>query len=156
MPAKSVKIKKILLAMDGSESSIRASKYAIHLAKLEGAEITLVHVLENIRQGGALGLQAKYGNIRLVRGFIKASEDAARKWAEKVEKDAKRNGAKLTTEILLDQSSKAEEILKYAEKNKMDVIVVGTRGLTRFKRLIMGSVANAVIGNAKCTVVVVK
>jgi len=156
MASSNVKIKKVLLAMDGSECSFRASKYAIGLAKVVGSEITLVHVLDNIRQGGAIGLQARYGNIRPLRGFFKTSENAARKWTKRVEREAKNKGVKLSTKIILDQSSKAEEILKYADKSNADLIILGTRGFGRLKRLIIGSVANAVLGNTKCPVLVVK
>lgn len=149
MRKKSVRISKILLAMDGSEPSFRAAKYAIHLAKVERAKITLLHVLDNIRGGGAIALQARYGNIRPSKALFKISEGAARKWIEKVESEATRNGIRLTSEIRLDRSSKAEEIIKYAEKNHMDLIVMGTRGLSGFKRMALGSVANGVIKRAK-------
>lgn len=152
----SVKINKILLTMDGSESSFRASEYAIHLARVEEAEILLLHVLENIRPGGVIGLRARYGDAKIVRGFLNYSEKVARHWMEKVEKEAISNSVKLKAEIVLDESSKAEEILKYADKNKVDVIILGTRGLTRFKKLISGSVANAVLANSKCPVLIVK
>ena len=150
-----VKIKKILLAMDGSGSSVRASKYAMHLAKLDNAEITLLHVLEDIRQGGATDLLIS-GNDRLAKSFLKDSEEAARRWMTRVEKEAERNRVKLSTKILIDQSSKAKGILNFAEKNKVDIVIMGTRGLTRFKKLVIGSVANAVLGNAKCPVLIVK
>ena len=156
MGSNNVRIRKILLAMDGSESSFRASTYAIGLAKAVDSEITLLHVTENIRQAGAIGLLARYGGVRPARGFFKVSEKAARKWIRKVEREAENNGVKLSTRIVLDQSSKAEEILKYAKKTKADLIILGTRGLTKFKKLVIGSVANAVLGNAKCPVLIVK
>ena len=156
MGSNNVRIRKILLAMDGSESSFRASRYAIGLAKAVDSEITLLHVTENIRQAGAIGLLARYGGVRPARGFFKVSEKAARKWIRKVEREAENNGVKLSTKIVLDQSSKPEEILKHAEKSRADLIILGTRGLTKFKRIMIGSVANAVIGNAKCPVLIVK
>ena len=156
MGSNNVRIRKILLAIDGSESSFRASRYAIGLAKAVDSEVTLLHVLENIRPGGAIGLLARYGSVRPARGFFKVSEKAARKWIRKVEREAENNGVKLSTRIVLDQSSKAEEILKYAKKTKADLIILGTRGLTKFKKLVIGSVANAVLGNAKCPVLIVK
>jgi nucleotide-binding universal stress UspA family protein len=156
MGSNNVRIRKILLAMDGSESSFRASRYAIGLAKAVDSEITLLHVLENIRQGGAIALLARYGSVRPARGFLKTSQKAARKWIRKVERDAENNGVKLSTKLVLDQSSKAEEILKQAEKSKADLIILGTRGLTKFKKIVIGSVANTVLGNAKCPVLIVK
>ncbi|MEM2759279.1 MAG: universal stress protein [Nitrososphaerales archaeon] len=156
MVSYNLKIKKILLAMDGSEASFNASKYAIHLAKIEGAELILLHVLENIKQGGVIGLRARYGDIKIVKGYLQYSEKLAKQWMNKVEEVASSNGVHLKKEVILDQSSKAEEILQYAEKNKVDIIVIGTKGLTTFKKLIIGSVANAIVGNAKCPVLVVK
>ena len=47
-------------------------------------------------------------------------------------------------------------ILSYAEKNNADMIVSGSRGLGRFKRLILGSVASSLVQYAKCPVLVVK
>ncbi len=156
MVSNNVKINKILLAMDGSEPSFRAAKHAIHLAKVENAEVTALHVLENVKQGGVIGLRARYGDIKIVKAFLKYSEEKARHWMEKVEEEAKSNGVKVKTEIIPDQSSKAEEILKFAEKNKIDIIIIGTRGLTGFKKMILGSVANAIVGNAKCPVLIIK
>jgi nucleotide-binding universal stress UspA family protein len=156
MVSNNVKIDKILLAMDGSESSFRALKYAIHLAKVEDAEIMLLHVLENVKQGGVIGLRARYGDVKIVKAFLKYSEEIAKRWIEKAKEEARSNDVKLKTEIILDQSSKAQEIVKYAEKNKADVIILGTRGLTRFKKLMVGSVANAILSNAKCPVLIVR
>jgi len=156
MVSDNVKIDKILLAMDGSESSFRALKYAIHLAKVEDAEIMLLHVLENVKQGGVIGLRARYGDVKIVKAFLKYSEEIAKRWIEKAKEEARSNDVKLRTEIILEQSSKAEEIVKYAEKNEADVIILGTRGLTRFKKLIVGSVANAILSNAKCPVLIVR
>jgi len=156
MVSDNVKIDKILLAMDGSESSFRALKYAIHLAKVEDAEIMLLHVLENVKQGGVIGLRARYGDVKIVKAFLKYSEEIAKRWIEKAKEEARSNDVKLRTEIILEQSSKAEEIVKYAERNKADVIILGTRGLTRFKKLIVGSVANAILSNAKCPVLIVR
>lgn len=130
MVSNNVKINKILLAMDGSESSFRALKYAIHLAKVEDAEIMLLHVLENVKQGGVIGLGARYGDVKIVKAFLKYSEEIAKRWIEKAKEEARSNDVKLRTEIILDQSSKAEEIVKYAERNKADVIILGARGLT--------------------------
>jgi nucleotide-binding universal stress UspA family protein len=55
-----VAIKKILVPVDGSELSFKAAEYAIHPAKADNAQITTLNVVEDIKQGGAIGLQAKY------------------------------------------------------------------------------------------------
>ncbi len=150
-------IKKILVPVDGSSASMKALQYAAHLAALEAsdAELVVLHVLEDIKQGGAIGLQAKYGNVRLVEGFKKARRKAALEWLKQIEEAAKKKGIRLKIEVL-DGDSKVEIIIDYASENSVDLIVMGSRGLTGFKRLMLGSVANAVVSNAPCPVMVVR
>ena len=150
-------IRKILVPVDGSDASLKALQYAAHIAELEAsnAELIVLHVLEDIKQGGAIGLQAKYGNVRLVEGFKKARKKAALEWLKQIEEAARKKGIPLKSEIL-DGDSKVEIIIDYANENSVDLIVMGSRGLTGFKRLLLGSVANAVVSNARCPVMVVR
>jgi len=150
-------IKKILVPVDGSSASVKGLQYAAHLAELEAnnAELIIVHVLEDVKQGGAIGLQAKYGNVRLVEGFKRARKEAALEWLKQIEEAARKKGIPIKSEVL-DGDSKAEVIIDYANENSVDLIVVGSRGLTGFKRLLLGSVANAIVGNAPCPVMVVR
>jgi nucleotide-binding universal stress UspA family protein len=150
-------IRKILVPVDGSSASLKALQYAVHLAELEAsdAELIVLHVLEDIKQAGAIGLQAKYGNVRLVEGFKKARREAALEWLKQIEEAARKKGIPLKSEIL-DGDSKVEIIIDYANENNVDLIVMGSTGLTGFKRLLLGSVANAVVSNAPCPVMVVR
>jgi nucleotide-binding universal stress UspA family protein len=136
---------------------VKALQYAAHLAELEAsdAELIALHVLEDIKQGGAIGLQAKYGNVRLVEGFKRARRKAALEWLKQIEEAAKKKGIRLKSEVL-DGDSKVEIIIDYANENSVDLIVMGSRGLTGFKRRLLGSVANAVVSNASCPVMVVR
>lgn len=86
--------KRILVPADGSKTSLKALSYAAHLARLEAvdAELLVIHVLENVKQGGAIGLQAKYRNMRIVQGFKKARRDAAMNWLAPIEAEAKKKG----------------------------------------------------------------
>ncbi len=151
-------IRKILVPVDGSSASVKALQYAAHLAELGAAnniELIIVHVLEDVKQGGAIGLQAKYGNVRIVEGFKRARREAALEWMKQIEEAAKKKGIQIKSEVL-DGDAKAEVIIDYASENGIDLIVVGSRGLTGFKRLLLGSVANAIVGNAPCPVMVVR
>jgi nucleotide-binding universal stress UspA family protein len=153
----STSIRKILVPVDGSNASVKALQYATHLAELEAsdADLIVMHVLEDVKQGGAIGLQAKYGNVRLVEGFKRTRRKAALEWLEQIEEAAKKKGIQLRTEIV-DEGSKVEAIVDYAEKNGVDLIVIGSKGLTGFKRLLLGSIANAVVTSAPCPVMVVR
>lgn len=150
-------IRKILVPVDGSSASVKALQYAARLAELQAsdAELIALHVLEDVKQGGAIGLQAKYGNVRIVDGFKKARREAALEWLKQIEEAASKKGIRLKSEIV-DRDSKVEAIIDYANENNVDLIIIGSRGLTGFKRLLLGSVANAVVSNSPCPVMVVR
>jgi nucleotide-binding universal stress UspA family protein len=151
-----ISIKKILLPIDGSSVSLKATKYAIHLAKMEAAELTVLHVIEDIKQGGAIGLQEKYGNVSIVEGFKRAKEQSAQQWINSVQDIANRNGVKVRSAIVnAEGTNEARSIVKYMEDNDFDLTVMGSTGRSTLQRLFLGSVTNAVINNTKRPVLVV-
>jgi nucleotide-binding universal stress UspA family protein len=153
-----VAIKKILVPVDGSDLSFKAAQYAIHLAKADNAEITTLNVVEDIKQGGAIGLQAKYGNVSLVDAFRKVRKDSAEQWMNKISQEAKSQGVAFKSEIIDDEdaTSEAGVITGYAEQHNFDLIVIGSKGRSRLGRLITGGVTNAVVNSAKTPVLVVR
>src|SRR5919107_5419750 len=128
-----VAIKKILVPVDGSDLSFKAAQYAIHLAKADNAEITTLNVVEDIKQGGAIGLQAKYGNVSLVDAFRKVRKDSAEQWMEKIREVAYSQGVAFKGEIVDDEDITSESgvITEYAQKNSFDLIVIGSRGRSK-------------------------
>jgi nucleotide-binding universal stress UspA family protein len=153
----SVSVKRILVAMDGSASSIRAAKFAMHFCQLENAELVILHVLPDIKQGGVIGLRAKYGDLKLVSAFLQAKIKESNKWIDPIQKKALKYGVSSTVEILENEGSSIVDIItKYAQKNRIDLITVGTRGLSKFKRLLVGSVSSALISHSHCPVLLVK
>ena len=149
--------KKILVPLDGSTVSKKAAQYAIHLAKVEGAKLVLLHVIEGVKQGGAIGLQAKYGNVKLVEGFQNVLRQSAEKWMSEITGAADRQGVSTKIEILPDDGThEVGVIIGYAADNGVDLIVMGSRGLSKFKRLLLGSVTNEVIRYSPCPVLVVR
>ena len=151
-----ISIKKILLPIDGSSVSSKATRYAIHLAKMESAELTVLHVIEDIKQGGAIGLQEKYGKLSIVEAFKRAKEQSAQKWINSVEDIANRNGVKVRSAIVnAEGTNEARSIVKYMEDNDFDLTVMGSTGRSTFQRLFLGSVTNAVVNSTKRPVLVV-
>ena len=150
-------ITRILVPLDGSPVSKKAARYAIHLANIENAKLVFMHVVEDVKQGGAIGLQAKYGNVRLVEGFKRARINAAEKWMTEIEFQAERAGVKSTREIVSDDgTSEVGMITSYAKKHAIDLIVMGKKGQSKFRQLLVGSVTNAVINHASCPVLIVR
>lgn len=73
-----------------------------------------------------------------------------------IRKDADKNNVKFESRVIKTTTSIPEEIIKYAKDKKSDLIVMGTRGRTGFKKMLLGSVASAVVTHAGCTVMVVR
>jgi nucleotide-binding universal stress UspA family protein len=85
--------------------------------------------------------------------------EEAKKTAEAVAKEglnrAARNGVKAKGEVI-EGISVVEAIVTYASSEKFDVIVIGTRGNTGFRRLLVGSVSSGVLNHAHCPVLLVR
>lgn len=153
-----IAIKKILVPIDGSNLSFKAAEYALHIARLENSEITALNVIEDIKQGGAIGLQAKYGNVSLVEAFRRARKDSAAQWIDQIQRAADTQGVKFKGDIVDDEDITSESgvITEYAQKYNFDLIVIGSKGRSKLERLLTGGVTNSVVNNAKIPVLVVR
>ncbi len=122
-------LKRILLPIDGSSVSSKGTRYAIHLARMESAELTVLHVIEDIKQGGAIDLQEKYGNISIVDAFKKAEQQSAHQCINSVQDIANRNRVKVRGDLVdAEGTNKARVIAKYMEDNDIDLTVMGSTG----------------------------
>jgi nucleotide-binding universal stress UspA family protein len=150
-------IRKILVAVDGSSGSEKAAMHAINLAEEASAELALVHVIEDIKMGGVIGARAKYGDVKLVEGYNRVRKETAMKWLSRLEEKATNEKVKASSDVLYDTGrSVTGMIVEHAQKKNVDLIVVGTRGHSRFKQLLVGSVASGVTNHAHCPVLIVK
>ena len=145
-------ISKILVAVDGSDPSFNASTYAIDFAKRNGAELIVLYILSPVPYS-----QFEYANIGRMKEIESMEmEKAQREVVDKVKQKATENNVSVKTEVLIKYTSVVKEIVEYAESNKIDLIVLGSRGMTGFKKLLLGSVANGVVTYSRCPVLVVK
>jgi nucleotide-binding universal stress UspA family protein len=150
---------RILAPIDGSESSARAADLAITMLRDKGsdAELIVLHVIHSEIKD----VYSTYSNI-FTPGLIDQTaiiEDAkkeAQEWFDKVQINAKKNDVVLRREIIVNSRSIVEAIVDYAEQEKVDLIVIGSRGLSGFKKLLLGSVASGVVTYSHCPVLVVK
>jgi nucleotide-binding universal stress UspA family protein len=143
-------IKKILHATDFSKASARALQEAIKLAKDNGAQLLVVHVIEPTPYvaGGEFGGAEIYTKL----------EDMARHNAQssmsKLMQRLKKS--KIKAESLLLRGLSHEQIVKAAKNKRADMIIIGTHGRTGLSKLFMGSVAGKVIALANCPVMTVR
>jgi nucleotide-binding universal stress UspA family protein len=68
----------------------------------------------------------------------------------------KTSSIQLKTQVIISPISVTGNIVEYAEREKIDLIVIGTRGRSAFKRILLGSTASGVVTHAHCPVMVVK
>ena len=143
------KYSKILVAVDGSNESMNAARHAIGLARKDGAQLVVIT---------AMRLPSLYGWSPAESPYTwqKKYAKERKKWFDEIEKLAKRNNVKIQTDIVEGTMSAQGTIVKYAEEHNVDVIVVGTRGMSGFAKQLLGSTALGVVTYAHCTVIVVK
>jgi nucleotide-binding universal stress UspA family protein len=145
-------ISKILVAVDGSDPSFNASAYAIDWAKRNDAELIVLYIVSPVPYS-----QFEYANIGRMKEIESTEkEKAQREVVDKVRQKATENKVSVKTEVLIKYTSVVKEIVEYAEDNNVDMIVIGSRGVTGLKKLLLGSVANGVVTYSHCPVLVVK
>jgi len=137
---------RVVVAVDGSEVSLRAAEHAAHIAKQDGAELFALHVVPAPQFEVQGGLADNYANARR----------NAKKWMKEVEDAAARNGIGVKAEIVVGAYSVVDTILGYAETMKADLIVTGTRGTTPSRRILVGSVASGLVEYSGCAVLVIR
>ena len=148
---------KIMVAIDGSEHSFKASDYAIDIAinQQTDTDLIAVTVIELVKLNLGTFLAAPTYGLE----DLKRRREEAEKWLRKIEKtiQAKNNYINFKSEILENPSLKVSSlILDYAEKENVDLIIVGSRGRHGLSRLLLGSVASDIVTYAHCPVLVVK
>ncbi|MFS0673493.1 universal stress protein [Ornithinibacillus sp. 179-J 7C1 HS] len=162
--------KQIVLAFDGSKYSVRALQTAEHITKLSGAKLTVVVVhepsLDTTVTPGVVtgdGVQLYHPHIGALPPHHEGTPSEMNNTplqddsADKVIDDASMRLSKLTEvdyEIL--SGKPAEKIIEFAEEKDADLIIMGNRGLSGIKKLVMGSVSKKVLTEASSPVLVVK
>jgi nucleotide-binding universal stress UspA family protein len=146
------KFSKILVAIDGSQSSMEAAEYAIEMAKKDGAKIIALTV--NRIALSSYGLATPEGEIKSPKEKEIILESKTR--LDILGQNATQNNVELKTELINSQMSIDGAIVEYAESEDVDLIIMGTRGRSGFKKLLLGSVASAVVTYSPCPVMIVK
>lgn len=146
---KEVKMKKILIATDGSPSALQAVEFGLELAEEHQAEPIFVHV-------------APAADVLPVTGFAMAGPvsvphdvgEADRSSLDEAYEIAEERGIEARTKLLAGDAAK--QIVAYADEVDADLIVVGSRGLGRVSGVLLGSVSRAVLRDAKRPVLIVR
>lgn len=161
---------KIVIAFDGTEGSLEALDYATKLGNPQETELTVVHVVKDTKvgspnQGGGVygsgGTVTPYNPAELetpkVRGFesepaiINESNDPVIAQAR-----SRLRENNLSANFIVLEGKQAKKICEYAEQQNADVIVIGSRGVSGYKKFMIGSVSEKVAKEADVPVFIVK
>ena len=129
--------KKMLVPLDGSELAEVVLSYAKELAGRFALELTLLHVCEP--RGGE--------SLFMARSYLERTAEVVQKQSRKVQANTGAPLGEKAVEVRVEVSTgnPAEEILRYAEENNVDIILMGTHGRSGVGRWILGSVAEKVL-----------
>lgn len=141
-------IKEILVPVDGSENSLRATRFAVEMAQAMNIGIRLFYVFPaaSVEVIGMAGMSRT--------DIDQAAQAAAQRAFDKVRDEL---GSDLPDQVEQETSmgDPAEEIIRYTEDDRGVLVVMGRRGLSRMQSLLMGSVSDKVSRHAKSPITIV-
>lgn len=139
----------IVIATDGSENTQRAISYGIEIAKLSGATVHALYVVDT----------SAFSSIPMSSdGGWEAMFEILRKEGEKAVSAVKYQGETAGVDVreVIWEGNPSNMILEFAENNNIDLIVMGTLGKTGLDRFLLGSVAEKVVRSSTVPVMVVR
>jgi nucleotide-binding universal stress UspA family protein len=151
------KINKILIGIDGSDSSFNAANYAIDLSKKFNSEIIILSIVPSkVHHGDSSGV---FGMV--TQSYFNDYKKEAEKWFKEirnqvVNEENFETDKKIKTDVITTPFSIAASLLNYAEERNVDLIIIGTRGKSGIKKMLLGSVASDVVTYSYCPVLVIK
>ncbi len=142
---------RIVVGTDGSETAAEAVRQAIDLARLTGAQLSIVSAYAPVSGRRVQGEQSEAPAD--VQYEIGPREDV-NLVLDAAAAEAKKEGIDVQTHPV--EGDPADAILNVAEETKADLIVVGNKGMTGARRYLLGSVPNNVSHHAPCSVIIVR
>jgi nucleotide-binding universal stress UspA family protein len=137
----------ILVAVDGSDASQRAFIRAVEEAKVWNARLHVIYIVET-------GLFSSLPADNTVEIMYRVLETEGNAVLEKAKKYAADNGVTIITHI--KQGHAGSEVVTLADKEKIDLIMVGSHGKSQADRLFIGSVSTYIVSHSKVTTMVVR
>ena len=135
---------KILSALDNSDYAFKALRKAVDMAKKENAELTIYSVYSDWLEVEGISLNLRESLIQQAEKIVAKGKAIA-------------EAADVFTKTVVESgSSPADNIVSYAERNNIEMIIMGHKSRTGLERLLVGSVAVKVVAYAPCSVLVIR
>lgn len=154
--------KKILVALDGSESSQRAAQAALELGEKLKADLIALHAITpptsyyHSTIASPTGISLPAPSQHEIDAYHDYSRKVATNIVRETESKAKKQGIHIKTEIPEAVPSIVETTINHAAKENVDLIIVGTRGLGGFKKMLPGSASSGLVSHANCPALVAR
>jgi len=141
---------KILVGVDGSETSMKALQYAIDLAEIHEAELHIVTVLEDLRIpfGDRYDLWVSETRNEYTSRVLEEMNSAIM--------DIREEGTQINVETRIEEGRPAIVITDIADKEDFDLIIVGARGMGKVEELLLGSVSREIVNISRTPVLIIK
>jgi nucleotide-binding universal stress UspA family protein len=136
-------ISRILVATDGSETALKASRYAIGLAKQLGASITILSVIDNRNFPTTYAVPPEATAIHITEPVEDFLKEVAKREVARVKKLCEKK--RVSCRTVISSGHPAEEIIKEAERSKCNLIILGSHGKGALAAVFLGGVTYGVI-----------
>ncbi len=143
-------IKEIMVATDGSETSERAAKVGIDIARRSGGRVTAIYVVDVFRLAHLPGYTAFPG---LKDKLMELMQKEGREATADVEKHALEAG--ISCQKIVAEGDPADELLRLSGEAGMDLLIMGSVGRTGLTRFLLGSVAEKVVRRSAVPVLLI-
>jgi len=138
---------KILVPVDGSDNSYKALEAALVLSEKLGSNISVVNVMEQVP---ITHIESEKLLSELLEAYKKENQEILSKCSD----IAHQKGIIIKTVLL--QGNPAPVILDYIKKENLDLVIMGSRGMGKFKELILGSVSSKIMHHSPCAVMIIR
>tara|TARA_A100001037_G_scaffold306864_1_gene357675 strand:- start:14164 stop:15087 length:924 start_codon:yes stop_codon:yes gene_type:complete len=152
------RFRKVVACIDFSQNSAKAAAQAVHLCQQDQAELVFLHVHRPLTERlSSAGFFTAVGPEVLGRDADDLDAERIRQTLLDSAKSlvAQSGGCEFSTEVIMRLDAR-RAILEYLQESNADLVVLGTRGHTRLRNLLLGATAERVIHRASCSVLVVK
>ena len=138
---------KILVPVDGSDNSYKALEASLVLSEKLGSNISVVNVMEQVP---ITHIESEKLLSELLEAYKKENQEILSKCSD----IARQKGITIKTVLL--QGNPAPAILDYSKKENFDLVIMGSRGMGKFKELILGSVSSKIVHHSPCAIMIIR
>ena len=157
MSSLTARISKVLTPLDDSESAMKAAEYALLISKGVDAELIAIHVVRS--EDAMIATNSLIENLDTITtedSIVQKVKNDTEKWFSTIREKSSANGIRLKTGLVVSSIEVEDAIVNYADRENVDLIVIGEEGKSGFKERLHGSTASHVAAQTKRPILIVK